>query len=168
MAKCGYCGSVIVAGGLRDGDQRFCNDRCHENGMLVALSHQLDPSDVRSAIAEVHQGACPCCGGSGPVDVTTSYKIWSAILVTSWSSSPEISCRSCGRKRQIKDLLVSTVAGWWGIPWGLIITPVQIARNIRGLFVVYDPYQPSAQLESAVRIMLASEFAHQAAAAGDP
>jgi hypothetical protein len=168
MAKCGYCRSVIVAGGVRDGEQRFCNDRCHESGMLVALSHQLDPSDVRSAIAEVHQGACPRCGGSGPVDVTTSYKIWSALLVTSWSSSPEISRRSCGRKRQVRDLLVSAVAGWWGIPWGFIITPVQIARNLRGLFREYDPYQPSAQLESAVRIMLASEFVHQAAAAGDP
>lgn len=167
MAKCGYCRSVIVAGGVRDGEQRFCNDRCHQSGMLVALSHQLDPSDVRSAVAEVHQGACPCCGGSGPVDVTTSYKIWSAIVVTTWSSSPEISCRSCGRKRQIKGLLVSAVAGWWGVPWGLIITPVQIARNIRGLFRVYDPYRPSAQLESAVRIMLASELAQQAVAAGD-
>jgi DNA-directed RNA polymerase subunit RPC12/RpoP len=167
MAKCGYCRSVIIAGGVRDGEQRFCNDRCCQSGMLVAVSNQLDPSDVRSAVTKVHQGACPRCGGSGPVDVTTSYKIWSAVLLTSWSSSPEISCRSCGRKRQIKALLFSAVAGWWGIPWGLIITPVQIARNIRGLFLAYDPYQPSAQLESAVRVMLASELARQAASTGD-
>lgn len=167
MAKCGYCRSMIIAGGVRDSDQRFCNDRCHQSGVLVALSNELDPSEVRSAITTVHQGTCPSCGGPGPVDVATSYKIWSALLLTSWNSSPEISCRSCGRKRQIQGLLFSAALGWWGIPWGLIITPVQIARNIRGLLQSYDPYQPSPQLEIAVRLALGSELAHQAALGDD-
>lgn len=167
MRRCSYCRSTIIVGGVRDGEQRFCNDRCHQSGVLVALSNRVDPSDVRSAVTEVHQGSCPRCGGTGPVDVTTSYRIWSAILLTSWISLPDICCRPCGRKRQIEGLLFSAVAGWWGIPWGFIMTPVQIFRNITGLFRPYDPYQPSPQLETAVRLMLASELARSAPSRGD-
>lgn len=164
MAKCAYCRSMILFGGVKDDDQRFCNDRCHQSGALVALSQQLDPDEVRSAVTRVHQGTCPRCGGNGPIDVTTSHKVWSAVFVTSWSSAPEICCRSCGRKRQVGRLVFSAVAGWWGFPWGLIMTPVQVGRNFVGLFRGYDPYQPSPELEDAVRLMMASEIASSAAA----
>ena len=48
MRRCSYCRSTIIVGGVRDGEQRFCNDRCHQSGVLVALSNRVDPSDVRS------------------------------------------------------------------------------------------------------------------------
>lgn len=164
MAKCGYCRSMIIVGGVRDGEERFCNEKCHQGGQLVALSERIDPADVKAAVSQVHQGLCPKCGGTGPVDVTTSHKVWSAVFMTSWSSNPQVCCRSCGRKSQVGGLVFSAVVGWWGFPWGLIMTPVQVGRNLVGLFKGYDPYQPSPELEDAVRMMLASEVAHAAAA----
>ena len=158
MAKCDYCGSTIIVGGVRQGEQRFCNQKCPQSGTLVALSGRIDPVEIQNAITRIHQGTCPKCGGAGPVDVSTSYKVWSALILTSWSSSPEISCRSCGRKKQVEGALISLVAGW-GFPWGLILTPVQIVRNLIGMSRSYDPYRPSPQLESAVRLMLASQIA---------
>jgi hypothetical protein len=82
MAKCGYCGSTIIVGGVKQGEQRFCNQKCHQRGMLVAFSNRIDPAEVQTAITRVHQGLCPKCGGAGPIDVSTSYRIWSAILLT--------------------------------------------------------------------------------------
>jgi len=42
-----------------------------------------------------------------------------------------------------------------GIPFGIIMTPVQILRNVVGLFSHTDPLRPSAELEAAVRMRVA-------------
>lgn len=31
-----------------------------------------------------------------------------------------------------KHILITALLGWWGIPWGLIGTPVSIFRNLMG------------------------------------
>ena len=49
------------------------------------------------------------------------------------------------------------VLGWWGIPWGFILTPVQIGRNIYGIIKGPDPMAPSEGLEKAVRVILAAQ-----------
>ncbi len=164
MAKCGYCGTTILLGGVQGADQKFCNDECHQRGMLVAISNQLDPAQVQSAVAEVHQGQCPKCGGRGPVDVSVAYKVWSLILMTQWSSVTQVGCRSCGRKSQAGYLLYSLVLGWWGFPWGIIMTPIQVARNVAALFRGYDPLRPSPELENVVRLSIGSKVAAQAQA----
>ena len=84
-------------------------------------------------------------------------QVWSALVLTSWKNEPQISCRSCGRKQQVLSLVISLVAGWWGFPWGLIMTPVQVIRNLRGIFGGPDPLQPSPQLEQAVRVSIARQ-----------
>jgi hypothetical protein len=53
--------------------------------------------------------------------------------------------------------LFSAVCGWWGLPWGLILTPIQIGRNVFGLFTKPNPAQPSAQLEALLRNELAEK-----------
>lgn len=161
MARCGYCGSSILFGGTQYNGQRFCNQKCANNGYLIAVAETIDPSDVAARVVQVHQGLCPKCSGPGPVDVSTAYQVWSALVLTSWSNTPEISCRSCGRKRQALSALASLVVGWWGFPWGLIMTPIQISRNIAGMFRAYDPYKPSPELDSAVRLQLGAALASQ-------
>jgi hypothetical protein len=58
-------------------------------------------------------------------------------------------------KSQLGDLAFSALLGWWGFPWGLLVTPVQIARNIAALASPPDPAQPSARLLQTARIQLA-------------
>ena len=156
MARCDYCGSRILFGGARDGDLRFCNARCQQTGTLLKISRQIPDDVIQKRLWEVHQGRCPVCQGNGPVDVHTSHQVWSALVVTTWKSQPRISCRRCGIKSQVQGLLISLVAGWWGFPWGLIFTPVQIVRNLGGLFNGPEPMKPSAQLEKLVRMNVAS------------
>lgn len=157
MAKCDFCGTTIIFGGRRQGDLRFCNDRCRQNGALLNVSKQLPEGLVQQKTWEIHRGLCPKCGGPGPVDVHNSYRIWSALLITSWNTRPHVSCRSCGVKAQLLDAGFSLVLGWWGFPWGFLVTPIQIGRNLVGAAKGPDPSQPSAKLEKVVRITIASQ-----------
>lgn len=152
---CAYCGTRILIGGKRDDDVRYCNDRCQGSGRAVQWSHQLPVTFVQEQIAETHQGKCPTCGGSGPIDVHTSYSVWSALYLTRWVSSPHLCCRSCGVKFCLKDTAFSLALGWWGVPFGLILTPVQVFRNVASMkWRSPDPAQPSALMERLVRTML--------------
>ena len=157
MAKCNYCGTTILFGGKRDGDLRFCNDKCQQEGMFVAIANQIPTDIVQQYINEVRVGKCPQCHGRGPVDVHTSYEVWSALVLTSWSSTPRISCRSCGVKHQLTSALSSLLLGWWSFP-GIIMTPIQLIRNLVGMFRGPDPARPSAQLENLLRLHLAMQI----------
>jgi hypothetical protein len=54
------------------------------------------------------------------------------------------------------NAMISAVFGWWGFPWGIIITPVQVARNTWGIFSGPDPSRPSEALARIARFHLAS------------
>lgn len=154
MTKCDYCGTTILFGGQAEGPLRFCNATCSSKGVLVRASMALPDSTVQQQTWSIHQGTCPVCTGPGPVDVHTSYRVWSALIVTQWSNHPRVSCRSCGVKAKLGDTLLSALVGWWGFPWGLIMTPVQIGRNVVGMASSPDHSKPSPQLEKMVRTML--------------
>jgi hypothetical protein len=53
----------------------------------------------------------------------------------------------------MSDALFSLACGWWGLPWGPIMTIVQIVRNFAGNEA--DPSKPSPRLEKLVRLRLA-------------
>lgn len=159
MATCQTCGTTILFGGKRHGQIRFCNDTCLEKGQVLITAQELDPATVQQAALEMHRGLCPRCGGSGPVDVHTSHEVWSVLLLTSWKSVPQISCRACGVRHQLGGLTFSLFLGWWGIPWGLLMTPVQILRNVGGLVSPPAPERPSKLMQEHMRMYLA-EGAH--------
>lgn len=157
MASCAYCSTTIILGGKKDGDLRFCNDKCLEKGALARVASQLPHHEVYPYVDRVHQGNCPHCAGPGPVDVHTSYRVWSALLFTSWSSRPSVCCQKCGVKRKLGDAAFSLFLGWWGFPWGILVTPFQIGRNIVGLLKRTDPHTPSGALENILRLDLAAK-----------
>lgn len=161
MAACSYCGSTILFGGIREGELRFCNEKCHEAGGVLVLAQNLPYDVIQQEAYQVFHGLCPRCQGSGPVDVYWSYRIWSALLFTSWTNTPNVCCSSCGRTQAIKDGLFSLFLGWWGIPWGVIMTPVQLVRNLRTVVSPAQPTSPSADLEHMVRVMIAQQIAEE-------
>jgi hypothetical protein len=161
MARCDYYGTIILFGGAVDGDLRFCNETCQANGMVLSVAHQLPEGAVAEHLRSVHEGECPSCNGPGPVDIHTTHRIWSMLVMTSWQNSPRMCCRSCGIKAQLGGLFSCLVLGWWGFPWGLIMTPVQVIRNLSGIIAGPDPSRPSAQLERAVRVQLAAHLLAQ-------
>jgi hypothetical protein len=171
MAACAYCGTTIILGGVKDGEDRYCNNECAAQGEIIHASRQIPDEILDQAVAEIHQGPCPICEGPGPVDVHTSYRVWSALFLTSWSSRPRISCRSCGFKAKFADLFFCFGLGWWGFPWGLLATPIQIVRNFWGMVAPGTPMEPSEVLRNMVRLDLAARAVDYMAAeqaAGPP
>lgn len=122
------------------------------------MAHEVPADLVSQHVMAVHQGACPKCKGPGPVDIHTSHFVWSILVLTSWNSSPQLCCRSCGTKAKLGGALISGLVGWWGFPWGIIVTPIQIARNAYGLFSGPDPQKPSDQLQQMIRLNLAAQL----------
>ncbi|HYM34571.1 MAG TPA: hypothetical protein VET48_04195 [Steroidobacteraceae bacterium] len=163
MARCSYCDSLILIGGVRDGEMRFCNAKCHARGRAMLVARQIPLELVRQRTQAIHTGPCPRCNkDNGPVDVHTAHKVYSALVMTSWSSQPQVSCRACGVKSQALGAASSLLLGWWGIPWGIVMTPVQIGKNIVGMLRNPATDGPSAQLEQMVRLDLASRASRSA------
>jgi hypothetical protein len=92
------------------------------------------------------------------VDVHKFHQVYSMLVLTRWTSNQQLSCRSCGTKRQLGALFISLVFGWWGIPWGLVLTPVQVTRNIIGMASGPDSSKPSPELRRVVQIHMGSQI----------
>lgn len=156
MARCDYCDSFILFGGKKQSGRTFCNDSCLQEGRLMIAADRLPQHVVDDAVDEAHQSSCPLCNGPGPIDVHTSHTIWSLIALTSWRSTPHVCCRSCGRQKQLMGFVTSGLFGWWGFPWGVIYTPIQIGKNLSGMLGGPDADVPSEQLELLTRLDIAA------------
>lgn len=161
MAKCSYCSGTIVFGGEREGELRFCNKNCLENGRVIIAAEQVPLDLVEDWAAKIHQGNCPKCNGSGPVDVQTSYTVWSFFILSSWNSKAEVCCNTCGYKKKTWGLISSMVLGWWGFPWGIIMTPIQVIRNIIGFFKGANQEGASDQLKQIAKLQIAQQALEQ-------
>jgi hypothetical protein len=155
MKKCGTCGTTIILGGKTDGSSHYCSARCLQQGVLIKRSRDIPAAEVQRKLTETHSGLCPKCHGTGPVDVHVSHRAWSALVVTGWSSRAQVCCQSCGTRAKLMDSATTLLFGWWGIPWGLLMTPIQIGRNVAGLLRPVDTSTPSPRLENAVRMHMA-------------
>ena len=158
MAKCAQCGKTILFGGKTLGDLRFCNAQCQDGYRLSLVGAAVPEHLVDSQTREIHSGLCPRCKGNGPIDVYHSHHIVSALIVTQYSSKIHVCCRSCATKSQVVATVGNFFLGWWGFPFGLVMTPVQIVRNITGMFKTPDPYQPSDALRTQVQTSLAMQI----------
>jgi hypothetical protein len=157
MARCAACGETILFGGVKQGELRFCNSLCQHKGQVLVASTLVPEHAAQTRARELHQSNCPRCQGPGPIDVHTSYWVWSAIAMTRWGSQQQLKCRRCAVKSQVGNMLFSGILGWWGFPWGLLFTPVQVGRNFLALFSPPDPSMPSDKLVQTARIQLASQ-----------
>lgn len=157
MATCDTCGTTILFGGVRQGDLRFCNAACAQKGALIHAAGRISDTEVETQSRAIHQGNCPKCGGPGPVDVHKSHTVYSFLVMTRWATSPALCCQSCGRNKQLGAAAASLLLGWWGFPWGLIMTPIQLTKNVKGLLGGGpDPSTPSADLRRLVRATIAA------------
>jgi hypothetical protein len=161
MHNCAACGTFILFGGPSFDGQRFCNDRClqgyQDSG--AGLQQYIPQESVAQLATEMHRGDCPACGKSGPVDVFHGHQVWSFLIATQWRTVSKVCCRSCARKHQLYSAGLSAVAGWWGFPWGILMTPIQIGRNVFALLGGGQLQQPSAQLHGIARSILAAQIA---------
>ena len=164
MATCGHCGETIVFGGVRAGDLRYCNNTCLENAGGLGAAAPVSDDAVADLAHRIHSGPCPKCQRTGPVDVHMAYWVWSALAFTRWGHQQQLSCRRCALKTQAGRLVQSAVLGWWGFPWGIIMTPVQVVRTATAMIAPPRSGQPSVGLHSLARTHLMFQAQSSAAA----
>lgn len=155
MPNCHHCNAFILFGGATDETGRYCNQRCRSAGKAGSSSLQIPQETLDKLVADIHQSTCPRCQGRGPVDIHKAHKVWSALFWTSWSSNPEMSCKPCAVKRQLGATLFSVTLGWWGFPFGLLMTPLQIIRNVAEMVSGPSASQPSLLLRQHVALQAA-------------
>lgn len=83
--------------------------------------------------------------------------MWSVVVLTHWSSRHRISCRRCALRDQCRGVVSSMLLGWWGLPLGIVMTPVQIVRNLFAMVRTPDPQEPSPGLLRQASLLLATE-----------
>lgn len=157
MSRCAYCNKFIL-GGKKQGSLRFCNDACYQKGFLVRVAEEAEPELIAERVQAIREQPCPMCGGEGPVDLSNSHTAWSLFVLTSWRDHPSISCSSCGKKAIWKGLAFTSVCGWWGFPFGLVVTPLQLINNFKSLGKLPHSSEPSQQLQELVKLEIASEL----------
>lgn len=158
MATCASCDKTIFFGGKKEAGLRFCNSACLKQGSMLMAANEIPLEVVQRYAREIHSGACPKCKQQrGPVDVHTAHSIWSFIVMSSWVSKPQISCRACRLKSQILGTFSSLLLGWWGIPWGIVMTPIQVGKNLFAMLWPHESTAPSAWLEQMARLSLVSQ-----------
>lgn len=155
---CANCGSTILFGGKKSGNRKYCNEKCFEADEIGRMSDAIPDSEVDRFSAEIRQADCPQCGKNSGLEVFKSYFIYSVILFTSWKQKPELSCRSCARKRQLKDFFASSFLGWWGIPFGILITPIILVANVVAMIINPLHKQPSKKLKEYARLLIAQDI----------
>lgn len=157
MGRCAYCNKFII-GGKKQGKLRFCGNDCFQYGYLFALAEEAEPGLVEEQVLAVREMDCPICGGVGPVDFSTSHRAWSVIILTSWNDSPLLSCASCGKKAIWNGIAFTSLCGWWGIPFGLLVTPWQIMNGFKSLGKIPHDGEPSEELNKRVKLQIAAEI----------
>jgi hypothetical protein len=155
VAACDCCGKHYTFGALRTGARAVCSGTCQERGQVLTALDILPPAEIGSFVADAHRGDCPTCGRPGPVDIRRAHWVWSAFFLTRWGSEAKIECVRCGRIRQAKALALSLLVGWWGVPFGLFVTPTQIVRNLMAL--IASNGRPSADFRRAMQFELARQ-----------
>jgi len=95
-----------------------------------AQNKEYTLEEVSAYSNQLRDLACPICkSNSNKLNGTTTHKVKSFILFSSYDVETIIACPTCLNKKN-NDAMISTVLlGWWGIPWGLINTPRYLLRN---------------------------------------
>jgi len=155
MSSCSQCGKSTLFDDRKLDGHHYCSAACAKYHPLVQASDCVPPDVLQRHVAQWRKVACPRCKRQdGTLDVYEHHRVHSMILMTLWSTRRSLCCRRCGRRDQFMSVLYSATLGWWGFPWGLLMTPVQIIRNIAGLCRRASE-QPSAAFERVVRRQLA-------------
>ncbi|MGU3781259.1 hypothetical protein [Burkholderia metallica] len=156
MAECSHCGRTFLTGGRSIDGRRYCRAACVRAHPVVVEAERVSDEQVWEVVHDWRYGPCPICRRDDrPVDVHTSHRIVSLLFVTRWATRHHVCCRRCGRRQQTVALLASAAFGWWALPWGLVLTPIQLARNVLGL-AARDPQVATRQFEQLVRRKLAA------------
>lgn len=156
MGPCYTCKKTVAFGGVKDHGFRFCSNACHaEKAVLLDVLKLIPASAIDAEAQSLQKGACVKCGSTGGVEVHKSILVWSAIVFTRSSEKTFVGCRGCALEKQAYSAAGTLLFGWWGIPFGVIFTPIALLAN--GYYMVRSSMRgpPSSLLKEHARERLA-------------
>ena len=148
---CPTCSKTILFGGIKEGDKKYCSKTCHEEGEITRTAETFSEEIVEEFSREIYNGNCPRCDGVGPIDIHKSYTVYSFVISTNYQTNENLLCKQCATKKQATDLISSFLLGWWGLPFGLIVTPI--------IAMFQNPHLkgPTKALNERSRLILAAQ-----------
>lgn len=161
--ECDYCRNSARFSAIHDDGQRFCSKACLRNARLMEIAVDIPDESIMARALSVKNGICPVCRQcTSPVEMRHYFRVWSALVVTQWRQRAKLCCHSCGKKENRESVVLCLIFGWWGFPWGLIMTPAQIVANWIESSKRRDEPEPSDELLRSARLQLAFERHKQA------
>lgn len=131
LKKCYTCGAIILFGGSSRDGLRYCGRRCREEAELDRALEMVPVAVAENEARRIREDPCPLCGREGSrVELRPSYRATGFLLHTSVSEKRTICCTLCGLKANLAAIAHSLLLGWWGFPFGIVATPIQIVRNL--------------------------------------
>ena len=157
MATCKSCGTMVVFGGKSWNGMRFCSEDCLQTAVTASYAEDIPEDIVLQHAMTIREGPCPVCGGAGPNDFHSVWSVFSIFVMTMHSKKQLFGCQSCGTKFKLKYFISTGIFGWWGIPWGLLITPFLELSNLFGLLRGV-PVGPSEELKQMALMQISAEL----------
>lgn len=99
---------------------------------IDAQSEELTPELINELKGKLIGVNCPSCGESNEKLMGgVIKKVRSYLIVTTYEERPIIVCPNCLTAKRKKEILKTSLLGWWGFPWGLLYrTPKTIIMHI--------------------------------------
>lgn len=158
-SECDFCKNSARFSALLDEGQRFCSKSCLRNARLLEVAEEISQEEILGHASLIKNGACPECRQlTSRTEVRRYYRVWSVGIFTQRTDRAHICCHACARKTNFGSLVFCMLFGWWGIPWGIIMTPVQIIANITEMFRPLSDPVPSEALLQAAKLDLAAKL----------
>lgn len=99
---------------------------------LIAQNEEHSIEDIYHYAELLRNCPCPICNNTWDELNGTIYHSIKSIIVTSITETRWIiACPDCLDKQNRKAIVSCSLLGWWGIPWGILKTPVYIYRNLK-------------------------------------
>jgi hypothetical protein len=112
---------------------------------LIAQNEQHSIEDIYHYAELLRNCPCPICNNTrDKLNGTIYHSIKSIIVMSITETRWVIACPDCLDKQNRKAIVSCSLLGWWGIPWGILKTPVYIYRNlkVKGENRISDPNGP--------------------------
>ncbi|WP_426208965.1 hypothetical protein [Massilia sp. TWP1-3-3] len=156
--ECDYCGNSAKKKPLFDQGQQFCSADCLHAARISEAAVDLSAGQIGARALAMRSGACPDCGSSESViEIRYHYRVVSALYFTSYQRKSRFCCVACGRKQNFKSFLFTFFLGWWGVPFGLIMTPTYLIANLGELREQRSGGEPSEDLVRLAKFQLAEK-----------
>lgn len=99
---------------------------------IIAQNEHHSLEDIYRHSELLRDLPCPICDNSrDKLNGTVCYTIKSIIITTFTATKIVIACPDCLDKQNRKAITSCSLLGWWGIPFGILKTPVYIYRNLK-------------------------------------